>query len=96
MFLVWISLLCMIKTDSLWRFMIWQTGAVNPALLSPLGSYVIEWFRNSREVLFYDSEAPSGADTCAYLASTRIRLGSILATLWLGFMSNRSARQFFG
>ena len=44
------------------------TGADDPALLSPLGSYVIEWFRNSREVLFYDSEAPSGADTCAYLA----------------------------
>ena len=30
--------------------------------------YVIEWFRNSCDVLFYDSEAPSGADSCAYLA----------------------------
>lgn len=44
------------------------TGADDPSLLPALGNHVIEWFQNSDEVLFYDSEAPSGADTCAYLA----------------------------
>ena len=72
------------------------TGADDPALLSPLGSYVIEWFRNSREVLFYDSEAPSGADTCAYLALFRMISFHLLAgivALWAGsFLSLRLSR----
>lgn len=63
------------------------TGSDDPALLSPLGSYVIEWFRNSREVLFYDSEAPSGADTCAYLAlysdTTGEHIGYVMAGIYV-------------
>ena len=63
------------------------TGADDPTLLSPLSSYVIEWFQNSQDVLFYDSEAPSGADTCAYLAlysdQTGERIGYAMAGIYV-------------